>query len=307
MLQSNRDPQVQIVGPEGGPPHRTLFRIALFVVGLLGSYLTFVHFTHQSVACPETGLIDCTAVLTGPGSAVLGVPLAAGGVIWAASGWKSLHGAPWIRVTWRLLGIVGLGWAWLHEWMDGYVCLWCTAVQLAILVALGASLAWRDVGVRMQQGLHSLGASAPWVALGAGIVSAGSFVGYQVWLGTDTWGVVLSIAVLWGLASAWMTALIVSRTGRRWLTTLGAVGGTVPTTLLSGLGATSCASGVCATGISTAATVSSLGISGVLSGLFGAFAPLALQGLCAGWVLIVAGLWTYRRGGGAPFPRERNM
>jgi uncharacterized membrane protein len=123
------------------------------VLGLilgLGSYLTGALWTHQPVACPATGIVNCQAVLTGPGHVVLGVPL----TVWAM-GW-ALVGLRWPRRLWGILGLAGLVWAWSHELADGHLCLWCTALQVSILAAIGLSyyvarketITWHFLGPR---------------------------------------------------------------------------------------------------------------------------------------------------------------
>ena len=111
----------------------TVKSIALFGVLILGAYLTGVHWGAHTVACPTNGLINCNAVLTGPGSVVIGLPLAAWGALWALSGFFLLRRTERI---WLAFGVAGLLWAWLHEIIDGHLCLWCSAMQLLIILAI---------------------------------------------------------------------------------------------------------------------------------------------------------------------------
>jgi uncharacterized membrane protein len=113
------------------------------LVGLivLGAYLTGAHWGHQTVACPTTGLIDCKLVLTGPGSVLVGLPLACWGALWAGLGFlfPRFVRVVWRHYTWIGLGVSGLVWAWTHEILDGHICLWCSAMQLFVIIAIVTS------------------------------------------------------------------------------------------------------------------------------------------------------------------------
>lgn len=276
----------------------TISRLALIDVMAVGLYLSWAHWFHATVACPATGLINCTAVLTGPGSVVFGLPLALWGAAWAGLGFIATTARPvWSTRLWQGVGLAGLLWAWGHEIVDGHLCLWCSAVQLGVLLALVGSVHWKDSGQRWRQGWVAISWTAWRIALGAGLLSLSTFLGYQIWLGTDTWGVLMTLGLLWGIATTWLTALFLSRPRvRRWPSALGSVGGAVPLTVLTGVGATACASGLCTTGVGTVATLSSVGLGGLLTATFGAFGPLALQGFLAGLVLVISASWTWKRG-----------
>lgn len=135
-------------------------RGALIALIVIDSYLSGVHWAHQPVAsCPETGLVDCQAALTGPGSVVLGWPLATWGVLWGMAGWWVAGRAGHIRTFWHLAGLLGLAWAGGHEVLDSHLCLWCSAAQLSILLALATSLDWRRARIRWRHGFQSLRAA----------------------------------------------------------------------------------------------------------------------------------------------------
>lgn len=105
------------------------------LVAALGLYLTMLHYTGAPVACPPiptTGeLVNCQAVLTSSGSVILGIPLALWGSLWALASLVRRG-----RKIWTLFGVLGLAWAWTHEWQVGHLCLWCTAMQIGILLIL---------------------------------------------------------------------------------------------------------------------------------------------------------------------------
>lgn len=114
---------------------------SLVVLIVLGAYLTGAYWGHQTVACPTTGVIDCEAVLTGPGSVVIGLPIACWGGLWAGVRFlfPYLPRGSWRQYTWFGLGVCGLVWAWSHEALDGHICLWCSAMQVAVMAALATS------------------------------------------------------------------------------------------------------------------------------------------------------------------------
>ena len=50
----------------------------------IASYLTVAHYADPSaLACPDTGVVNCTLVTTSPESVVFGIPLAVIGLVWA--------------------------------------------------------------------------------------------------------------------------------------------------------------------------------------------------------------------------------
>lgn len=274
-----------------------IYGVALGLIIALASYLSWAHGTAMPVACPTTGLMDCSTVLTGPGSLLLGLPLSAWGGLWAIGGWIGPAWSPRLRGLWMLAGVAGLLWTGIYEGLDRYLSLWCSGMQLLVLVALGALIPWSVIVSRGRRGWRTLSRRA-WIGgSAAGVLSSASVVGYQAWLGTNTWGVVGLLAGLWGVTSAWLVALLVSRP--RWgrAATAGTIGLTAPITLAAGLGTTACAAGVCAGGLSAATVVGSVGFGGMLASLFGVFAPMALQGMVGLVGLGVAGYWTVRRGG----------
>jgi uncharacterized membrane protein len=126
--------------------------LLLVLAGLaVATYLTVEHYTAaKTLACPETGVINCQKVTTSAQSAVLGIPVALLGLLFFAAlvplclpaTWRSGHRAiRWGRVVFALIGVgfvVYLIYAELFV-LDA-ICLWCTAVH-AITIALFAVIA----------------------------------------------------------------------------------------------------------------------------------------------------------------------
>lgn len=100
-------------------------------------YLGAVAHGSVSLICPAPkpgGLINCAAVLQSAGSHVWGIPL-----IWLGAGWAGtglfLLKRRGGRRFWQGLGGAGVLWAVGHEIALGRVCLICTGIQSAVILA----------------------------------------------------------------------------------------------------------------------------------------------------------------------------
>ena len=103
---------------------------------LIGIYLTLVRYASAPVACPVTAVINCVAVLHSAGSMLGPLPLALWGVMWIIAG-----GVPPRKLRswlWMPLGMGGIVWAVAHEWALGQICLWCSALQVDMLLLMVA-------------------------------------------------------------------------------------------------------------------------------------------------------------------------
>src|SRR5947209_1530052 len=119
---------------------------ASFVVALLGSlvsaYLTVEHFTTSAtLACPETGAINCQKVTTSAWSHLGPVPVAVLGlaffvgmtVLCSPPAWRVPALGP-LRVIGAVVGVLAaLGLVWVELFQVEAICLWCTAVHLCAL------------------------------------------------------------------------------------------------------------------------------------------------------------------------------
>jgi uncharacterized membrane protein len=131
----------------------TSLGLSLVAVGI-ASYLTVTHYTDPAaLACPDTGIVNCTLVTTSSWSVVLGVPLAVLGLVWAmvmtglTSPWAWRAGARWVDGA-RLV-VSGAGAAmvlylvYVELFRIGAICLWCTAIHVTALCLFGVILAGR--------------------------------------------------------------------------------------------------------------------------------------------------------------------
>ena len=122
---------------------------ALSLTGLaVSAYLTYEHFTAgTTLACPDTGAINCVKVTTSEYSDVAGIPVAVLGLLyfvamtvlclpalWHASvSW--VHGARAAAAGAGVIFVLYLVWAELFR-IDA-ICLWCTVVHAVTLVLFG--------------------------------------------------------------------------------------------------------------------------------------------------------------------------
>jgi uncharacterized membrane protein len=139
------------------PAWAPVVTLPLSLLGLgVSAYLTYEHYSASTtLACPDTGAINCLKVTTSEYSTFLGIPVALLGLLFFAAmtpltlpaAWRSP--VPWVRWA-RLAGVVGgaafvvyLVWAELFQ-IDA-ICLWCTVVHAVTLglfavVVLAAAL-----------------------------------------------------------------------------------------------------------------------------------------------------------------------
>jgi uncharacterized membrane protein len=129
---------------------------ALAVAGLAVSiYLTVEHYTASTtLACPETGVVNCAKVTTSPQSMILGIPVAVLGLVFfvgmvalsVPALWRNRSG----QVRWSRIGLAGIGvlfviyLLYVELFVVDAICLWCTTVHV-ITVALFVVTAYREV------------------------------------------------------------------------------------------------------------------------------------------------------------------
>lgn len=132
--------------------------LAVAALGVLASaYLTFEHFTAAAtLACPETGVVNCAKVTESSYATVLGVPVAVLGLAFFVAMTALCVPAAWRSPSRALrqgrLAAVCVGAVfvlyllWVELFAVNAICLWCTGVHvlalaLFVLVVLGAAVA----------------------------------------------------------------------------------------------------------------------------------------------------------------------
>jgi uncharacterized membrane protein len=134
--------------------------LSLLAVGV-ASYLTYAHYADPAaLACPDTGIVNCTLVTTSSWSVVLGVPVAVLGLAWAlvmtalTTPWAWRAGAPWVdraRLAASAAGAVVVVYlVYVELFRVGAICLWCTTVHVTAVALLGVILATR-AGTRARE------------------------------------------------------------------------------------------------------------------------------------------------------------
>jgi uncharacterized membrane protein len=117
-------------------------------------YLTIEHYTTSTtLACPDTGVVNCVKVTTSPQSTIIGIPVAVLGLVFfAAMGiltlprlWHERSSA----VRWTRVGLAGVGVVtviyllYVELFVVDAICLWCTAVHV-LTIALFVLTAYRE-------------------------------------------------------------------------------------------------------------------------------------------------------------------
>ena len=120
----------------------------------VASYLTVTHYTDPTaLACPDTGIVNCTLVTTSSWSVVAGVPLAVLGLGWALVmaglclpwAWRSPE--RWVDDARLVVSAAGAGTVVYLVYVElfrlGAICLWCTAIHVTAVCLFGVVLAGR--------------------------------------------------------------------------------------------------------------------------------------------------------------------
>ena len=138
-----------------GAPPRWLpaTSVLLVLAGLaVATYLTVEHYTaSKTLACPETGVINCQKVTTSAQSTVFGIPVAVLGLLFflvmvpacVGPAWRLTHPAVrWGRVAAAAVGVCFVFYLVYAElFVLDAICLWCTAVHVLTVVLFGV-IAW---------------------------------------------------------------------------------------------------------------------------------------------------------------------
>jgi uncharacterized membrane protein len=116
--------------------------LTLCMAGLAASaYLTYEHYSSSTtLACPDTGAINCLKVTTSSYADILGVPVALLGLLFFVgitplclpAAWRAAR--PWVsrvRTAGVAVGVVFVLYlVWAELFRIDAICLWCTAVHI---------------------------------------------------------------------------------------------------------------------------------------------------------------------------------
>jgi uncharacterized membrane protein len=136
--------------PEPEPPRWAApATIGPCLVGLgVSIYLAVEHFTASTtLACPETGVVNCQRVTTSAQSTIAGVPWALLGAVFFAAlmllglpaAWRSRStSVRYGRLALAVTGVVSVIYLICVElFVVNALCLWCTVAHVAALAAFG--------------------------------------------------------------------------------------------------------------------------------------------------------------------------
>ena len=142
----------------GVPRWLPLVTMLLALAGLaVAGYLTVEHYTASAtLACPETGVVNCQKVTTSAQSTVVGVPVALLGLVFfglmlaacVPAAWRYPH--PALRYGRLGFAVVGVGFVVYLVYAELFIldaiCLWCTGVHVLTVaifavIAFGAAVA----------------------------------------------------------------------------------------------------------------------------------------------------------------------
>jgi uncharacterized membrane protein len=130
-----------------------LVAFGLCIVGvLISAHLTYEHFTDSTtLACSDSGTVNCLKVTTSQWWVIAGVPVVVAGLAFFLA--MTLVCAPtrWARDTalLRLIamiaGMVMVLWlVYVEIFKVDAICLWCTGVHVVTLLLLVTILWWRE-------------------------------------------------------------------------------------------------------------------------------------------------------------------
>jgi uncharacterized membrane protein len=123
--------------------------LVLSVAGVaVAAYLTYEHFTAgTTLACPDTGVVNCVKVTTSQYSKLFGIPVALLGLLFFVGMtalslpplWRTA--SPWpsrLRLAAVVIGVVFVCYLiWAELFQIDAICLWCTVVHALTIILFG--------------------------------------------------------------------------------------------------------------------------------------------------------------------------
>ncbi|GAA0385721.1 hypothetical protein Acor_81680 [Acrocarpospora corrugata] len=130
------------------PPAGTVLALTGLAISI---YLTIAHYTDpRTLACPDTGALDCAKVTTSAESMVLGLPVAVYGLLFFGAMALLNLPAAWrrqdVRLTVARLAAAGVGvvtvlyLVYVELFRVNAICLWCTGVHVVVFALFAVTL-----------------------------------------------------------------------------------------------------------------------------------------------------------------------
>jgi uncharacterized membrane protein len=129
--------------------------VALAGLGV-STYLTLAHYSAAvTIACPETGVVNCEKVTTSAQSMVFGIPVAVLGLAFFVAmfvlclpfAWRSPRRiVPWARLASSVVGVGFISYLVYAELYEIHaICLWCTSVHvLTFILFVAIVTGWEE-------------------------------------------------------------------------------------------------------------------------------------------------------------------
>ena len=114
--------------------------LLFIVIGLVDSiYLTAVHYSALPLYCPNSGRIDCAAVVQSSLSEVAGIPVSIGGIVWFAVFGVLLLALPRFNVVrnlWYIFALGAVAYSLAGQEILGKLCVYCDLLDAMLLLCV---------------------------------------------------------------------------------------------------------------------------------------------------------------------------
>ncbi len=118
-----------------------LLLIILLIIGMGDAiYESYLYFQPKALVCPDTGIIDCSDVITSQYSILFGVPLAILGLSWfivsiIISFYDKLNRSMF-PLIWYMGGFLGFLYSIISQGIIGKICIYCTLLDAVIILTI---------------------------------------------------------------------------------------------------------------------------------------------------------------------------
>ncbi len=115
--------------------------LAVILIGIAdAAYLSLEHLLPGILACSSNGLVNCQLVLSSRYAAILGIPLAFMGLAWTLLMFTIVYtGAERNAAAAYLImgvGALGVAYSFAAQYSLGYICEYCTALDVVIITVI---------------------------------------------------------------------------------------------------------------------------------------------------------------------------
>lgn len=110
----------------------------LVIIGIIiSAYLVVEHYNPSVLSCPNNTLINCSSVLTSQYSTLFGISLSIIALIWTVGMFililkRDSKISKHIFPLWKIMGIIGVAYSLISQYLIGYICIYCTFLDIII-------------------------------------------------------------------------------------------------------------------------------------------------------------------------------